>query len=118
MTVPQLRRGAEKWKTKSRFPTFPLSVFLPPTNQKGGLAADRFAPAFRLILGLENAGASGPFSGEERSQKESATTPNGRSQPIRLLILPVKVRSRELTVCPRSHIRHLLEVTWEVKART
>jgi len=56
-TFPQLRRGAEKWKTKSRFPTFPLAVFSSPkTNQKGGLAADRFAPAFRLILGLENAG--------------------------------------------------------------
>lgn len=41
----------------------------------------------------------------------------GRSQPIRLPILPVQVRSRELTVCPRSHIRHLLEVTWEVQAR-
>jgi hypothetical protein len=57
-TFPQLRRGAGKWKTKSRFPTFPLAVFLPKTNQKGGLAADRFAPAFRLILGLENAPAS------------------------------------------------------------
>jgi len=49
-------RRMEKWKTKSRFPTFPLAVFSSPkTNQKGGLAADRFAPAFRLILGLENA---------------------------------------------------------------
>lgn len=43
-------------KTKSRFPTFPLAVFSSPkTNQKGGLAAGRFAPAFRLILRLENA---------------------------------------------------------------
>jgi hypothetical protein len=55
-TFPQLRRGAEKWKTKSRFPTFPLAIFSSPkTNPKGGLAADRFAPAFRLILRLENA---------------------------------------------------------------
>jgi hypothetical protein len=30
-----------------------LSLKLKP--RKGGLAADRFAPAFRLILGLENA---------------------------------------------------------------
>ena len=43
--------------------------------------------------------------------------PYGRSQPIRLLIWPVKVRSRELTVCPRSHIRRLLQATVEVKAR-
>ena len=28
-------------------------------------------------------------------------------QPIMLLVLPVKVRSRELAVCPRSDIRHL-----------
>src|SRR5712671_2819600 len=60
-TFPQLRRGAEKWKTKSRFPTFPLAVFSSPkTNQKGDLAADRFAPAFRLILGLENAQTVAP----------------------------------------------------------
>jgi len=38
-------------------------------------------------------------------------------QPIRLLVLPVKVRPRELADCPRSDTRHLLEVTWEVKAR-
>ena len=25
-TFPQLRRGAEKWKTKSTFPTFPLTI--------------------------------------------------------------------------------------------
>jgi hypothetical protein len=54
-TFPQPRRGAEKWKTKSTFPTFPLAVFSSQTNQKGGLAADRFAPASRLILRLENA---------------------------------------------------------------
>ena len=45
-TFPQPRRGAEKWKTKSTFPTFPLAVFaFVKTRQKGGLAADRFAPA-------------------------------------------------------------------------
>src|ERR1700694_5114057 len=54
-TFPQPRRGAEKWKTKSTFPTFPLAVFSSQTNQKGGLAADRFAPTSRLILRLENA---------------------------------------------------------------
>ena len=64
-TFPQLPRGAEKWKTKSRFPTFPLAVFSSPkTNQKGGLAADRFAPASRLILGLENAGSGREGSGK------------------------------------------------------
>ena len=48
--------GAEKWKTKGTFPTFPLDVFVSSkTTQKGGLAAGRFAPAFRLILQLENA---------------------------------------------------------------
>jgi hypothetical protein len=56
-TFPPSRLGVEKWKTKSRFPTFPLVVLYLFQNQtkKGGLAADRFAPAFRLILGLENA---------------------------------------------------------------
>jgi hypothetical protein len=51
-TFPQPLRRVEKWKTKSRFPTFPLVVlylFQNPTK-KGSLAADRFAPAFRLIL--------------------------------------------------------------------
>jgi hypothetical protein len=33
------------------------------SNQKGGLAADRFAPAFRLILRLENASSSRPAGG-------------------------------------------------------
>jgi hypothetical protein len=55
-TFPPPRLGVEKWKTKSRFPTFPLVVFILKTKpQKGGLAADRFAHAFRLILQLENA---------------------------------------------------------------
>jgi hypothetical protein len=56
-TFPPPRLGVGKWKTKSRFPTFPLVVLYLSQNQtkKGGLAADRFAPAFRLILGLENA---------------------------------------------------------------
>jgi hypothetical protein len=56
-TFPPPRLGVENWKTKSRFPTFPLVVLYLSQNQtkKGGLAADRFAPAFRLILGLENA---------------------------------------------------------------
>ncbi len=50
-TFPQLLLRVEKWKTKSRFPTFPLVVSLSKTNtKKGGLAADRFAPASRLIL--------------------------------------------------------------------
>jgi hypothetical protein len=49
-TFPPPRRGAEKWKTKSTFPTFPLVVFLCSKNQKGGLAADRFAHRSRLIL--------------------------------------------------------------------
>jgi hypothetical protein len=45
-TFPQPRRGAEKWKTKSTFPTFPLTVLVfVSKTQKGGLAADRFAPA-------------------------------------------------------------------------
>jgi hypothetical protein len=45
-TFPQPRRGAEKWKTKSTFLTFPLTVLLVVSKtQKGGLAADRFAPA-------------------------------------------------------------------------
>jgi hypothetical protein len=38
-------------------------------------------------------------------------------QPIMPLDLPVKVRSWELTVCPRSHIRRWLRVTWPAQAR-
>ena len=39
-TFPPPRLGVEKWKTKSRFPTFPLVVFtLKTKTQKGGLAA-------------------------------------------------------------------------------
>src|SRR5687767_11802008 len=47
--------ATKQWKSgkpKSRLSTFPLLCF--PylfSNQKGGLAADRFAPASRLILG-------------------------------------------------------------------
>jgi hypothetical protein len=45
-TFPQPRRGAGKWKTKSTFPTFPLTVLcLFLRLRKEGLAADRFAPA-------------------------------------------------------------------------
>jgi hypothetical protein len=57
-TFPPPRRGAEKWKTKkhvSHFPACCLWVF--KTTRKGGLAAGRYAPPFRLILRLENAGA-------------------------------------------------------------
>ena len=49
-TFPPPRRGAEKWKTKGTFPTFPLAGLGFQRTQKGDLAADRFAPAFRLIL--------------------------------------------------------------------
>src|SRR6266581_2017041 len=50
-TFPPPRRGAEKWKTKTQFSTFPLAVIAAPKpNKKGDPAADRSAPAFRLIL--------------------------------------------------------------------
>src|SRR6202022_3868771 len=39
-TFPQPRRGAEKWKTKPRFPTFPLVVLFFSERRPG----DRFAP--------------------------------------------------------------------------
>jgi hypothetical protein len=44
--------AVEKWKANTRLPTFPLPdcSLSRIRNQKGGLAADRFAPAFRLIL--------------------------------------------------------------------
>ena len=42
-TFPPPRRDAEKWKTKSAFPTFPLAVYRISIPQKGVLAADRFA---------------------------------------------------------------------------
>src|ERR1700682_4189010 len=35
-TFPQSRRGAEKWKTKTTFPTFPLVVYI--SKPKGALA--------------------------------------------------------------------------------
>ena len=51
-TFPQPRPAAENWKTKTTFPTFPLDVLpVAKINQKGAWAADRFAPASRLILG-------------------------------------------------------------------
>jgi hypothetical protein len=34
-TFPPPRRGVEKWKTKSRFPTFPLVVLLTKPTKKG-----------------------------------------------------------------------------------
>ena len=44
--------AVEKWKSKNRISTFPRPCFPSHnSNHKGGLAADRFAPAFRLILG-------------------------------------------------------------------
>jgi hypothetical protein len=56
MTVPQPLRRVEKWKTESRFPTFPLVVFASQIqSRKESLAADRSAPAFRLILQREYA---------------------------------------------------------------
>ena len=55
-TFPPPRLRVEKWKTKNRFPTFPLVALLSQNQiKKGNPAADRFAPAFRLILVLENA---------------------------------------------------------------
>ena len=48
-----LMDSEENQKQVSHFPTCWFSVSKP--NQEGGLAADRFAPAFRLILRLENA---------------------------------------------------------------
>jgi hypothetical protein len=47
-----------QWKSgkpKTGFPLFHCTIPPSRSNQKGGPAADRFAPAFRLILGLENA---------------------------------------------------------------
>ncbi len=45
-TFPQPRREAEKWKNEQHVSHFPAHgfVFVSKT-QKGGLAADRFAPA-------------------------------------------------------------------------
>jgi hypothetical protein len=34
MPVPTARRSVEKWKTKSRFPTFPLAVFTLKTKSR------------------------------------------------------------------------------------
>src|SRR5215471_13035350 len=83
-TFPQPRRGAEKWKTKRTFSTFPLVVCLFLTTQKGGLAADRFAPAFRLILRLENANVfssnacTRPDPDREVGQRVAASPPARR----------------------------------------
>src|SRR5207248_6659395 len=65
-TFPQPRRGAEKWKTQPRFPTFPLVVYFSRKGEPGG----RFAPlqahssirkcskdTFRTGLGKESAGS-------------------------------------------------------------
>jgi len=55
---PHFHRLGYAWKSgkpKAGFPLSHLLFLLKNPTQKGGLAADRFAPAFRLILGLENA---------------------------------------------------------------
>src|SRR5207248_10949140 len=49
-TFPQPRRGAEKWKTKTQVPTFPLVVYF---SRKGDQAVASLR--FRLIVRLENA---------------------------------------------------------------
>jgi len=54
----------EKWKSKSRIPTFPSARFPVFKPKKGGLAADRFAPAFRLILRENQNRRSGSFFDE------------------------------------------------------
>ena len=62
---PPRRRGRmEKWKSKSRIPTFPPARFPIFKPKKGGLAADRFAPAFRLILRENQNRRSGSFFDE------------------------------------------------------
>src|SRR5260370_30244235 len=44
-TFPPPRRRVEKWKTNSRFSTFPFAVFLSQhQTNKGGLAAALFSP--------------------------------------------------------------------------
>src|SRR5260370_35305508 len=59
---PHSPRPAHPWKSGKPKAGFPLSHWLPfslkPKPKKGGPAADRFAPASRLILQLENAGTS------------------------------------------------------------
>ena len=59
-------------------------------------------------------------SGGPDSSSEESSPPFLRwlcLQPIRLRVLPVKVRPRELAVSPRSYNRLSLEVTPEMKAR-
>ena len=53
-------RGVARKSGKRKRARLPLSRLLlgNQTNQKGGLAPDRFAPAFRLIVRLENAAIS------------------------------------------------------------
>src|SRR5260370_31121275 len=56
---PHSHRPGDAWKSGKPKAGFPLSHWLPfslkPKPKKGGPAADRFAPASRLILQLENA---------------------------------------------------------------
>jgi hypothetical protein len=82
-TFPQPRRGAGKWKTKSTFSTFPLTVFaFVKQEKKGGLAAGRFAPAFRLILRLENTNYSGnQFGNPQRPDSSFERSYVGLFQP-------------------------------------
>jgi len=46
-TFPQSRRGAEKWKTKTTFPTFPLVVYISKKRKEPWRS---LRSAFRLIL--------------------------------------------------------------------
>ena len=90
----------------------------------GGVAPDRPSlNTFPLRMALDRYGTfralEGPFGGRlgdppgHRGFAGSAFVP----QPIMPLDLPVNVRSWELTVYPRSHIRRWLWVTRPRKAR-
>ena len=50
--------------------------------------------------------------------EDTSDSPFEGLQPIRLWVLPVKVRSWEWVVCPSSDIRHFSGVTPEMIART
>ena len=67
--------------------------------------------------GLSAAHANCCWGSEENCARVLNLSVSIRLQPIRLCVLPVQVRPRELTVCPGSDNRRRFGATRPVKAR-
>jgi len=103
---PRRRSRLEKWKSKSRIPTFPPARFPTFKPKKGGLAADRSAPAFRLILRENRNRRSGSFFDENMLPIPVPSGPDhsclcftGQTVPRSRARMPVVCRQECLAEC-------------------